>query len=463
MPAQTAKTQQVVAIKDVKNGVVVLKNGSLRKVIFVEGINFDLKSEEEQQLITGTYQSFLNSLDFSVQINLHSRKLNIEDYLKNLEKKRDEEPNELLKVQLDEYSEFVKSFVGENAIMAKSFFVVVPYDPVSVPGAGHAKPFFGKIFSRGKKEPVDSSEPAVASDGKINPIHLEQLELRVNQVIDNLRRVGLRAVALNDDELVELYFNCYNPATIEKRGEVIGRQGTDGVATFEDIVAPASVEVSPSYLKIGEKLVKTMFVFSYPRYLSTGWFSPVINLPDLVDVSIFIHPVDTGVAMRNLRRKTAQIESQIMSSQEKGQVRSPLLETALRDVESLRDSLQTAEERLFKVGVYITIYADSEKELKKLETDITNTLDAKLINLKPANYEQVKGFSSTMPVNIDELQIHTPLNSSPLSSLFPFISLATITLWLFSTASPWRMPTPSSSEKPVRVNHMPPNWRLSDQ
>ncbi|MDP3991830.1 MAG: hypothetical protein Q8P66_02970, partial [Candidatus Colwellbacteria bacterium] len=431
MPSTTAKTQQIVAIKDIKNGVVVLKNGSLRKVVFVEGINFDLKSEEEQQLITSTYQSFLNALDFSVQINLHSRKLNIEDYLKNLEKKRDEEPNELLKVQLGEYSEFVKSFVGENAIMAKSFFVVVPYDPVSMPGAGHAKPLFGKIFGRGKKEPVDSSEPAVTSDGgfdgltagKINPVHLEQLELRVNQVIDNLRRVGLRAVALNDDELVELYFNYYNPATVEKRGEVIGRQGAGGIATLEDIVAPASVEVSPTYLKIGEKFVKTMFVFSYPRYLSTGWFSPVINLPDLVDVSIFIHPVDTGVAMRNLRKKTAQIESQIMSSQEKGQVRSPLLETALRDVESLRDSLQTAEERLFKVGVYITIYADSEKELKRLETDITNTLDAKLINLKPANYEQIKGFSSTMPVDIDELQIHTPLNSSPLSSLFPFISL----------------------------------------
>lgn len=426
MPTQTAKTQQVVAIKNVKNGVVVLKNGSLRKVVFVEGINFDLKSEEEQQLITNTYQSFLNALDFSVQINLHSRKLNIEDYLANLAKKRDEEPNELLKVQLDEYSEFVKSFVGENAIMAKSFFVVVPYDPVGVPGVSQAKPFLGKIFGRSaswRKKPMDSSEPVIASDGQVNPVHLEQLELRVSQVIDNLRQVGLRAVALNDDELVELYFNYYNPATIEKRGEVIGREASGGVAAFEDIVAPASLEVNPTYLKIGEKFVKTMFVFSYPRYLSTGWFSPVINLPDLVDVSIFIHPVDTGIAMRSLRKKSAQIESQVMSAQAKGLVRNPLLETALQDVENLRDSLQTAEEKLFKVGVYITIYADSEKELRKLETDITNTLDARLINLKPANYEQVKGFSSTMPVNIDELQIHTPLNSSPLSSLFPFISL----------------------------------------
>ncbi|MDP3991743.1 MAG: ATP-binding protein [Candidatus Colwellbacteria bacterium] len=420
MPAQTAKTQQVVAVKDVKNGVVVLKSGSLRKVVFVEGINFDLKSEEEQQLIINTYQSFLNSLDFSVQINLHSRKLNAEEYLGNLEKQRDAETNDLLKTQLGEYIEFVKSFVGENAIMAKSFFVVIPYDPVSVPGVGQAKPIIGKIF--GGKKP-EEAEPTTNIAGEINPTHLEQLELRANQVIDNLRRIGLRAVALNDDELLELYFNSYNPVSVEKRGEVIARQGTDGVAEVENVVAPAALEVNPTYLKIGDKYAKTLFVFGYPRYLSTGWFSPVINLPELVDISIFIHPVDTGIAMRSLRKKSAQIESQVMSAQEKGLVRNPLLETALRDVESLRESLQTAEEKLFKVGVYITVYADSEKELKKLETDITNTLDAKLINLKPANYEQLKGFSSTMPVNIDELKIHTPLNSSPLSSFFPFIAL----------------------------------------
>src|SRR3989344_4160607 len=163
MPSTSAKTQQIVALKDIKNGVVVLKNGSLRKVVFVEGINFDLKSEEEQQLIINTYQSFLNALDFSVQINLHSRKLNAEEYLGNLEKKRDAEANDLLKTQLGEYIEFIKSFVGENAIMAKSFFVVIPYDPVSVPGVGQAKPFFGKILRR-KKEVADSSEPAVAND-----------------------------------------------------------------------------------------------------------------------------------------------------------------------------------------------------------------------------------------------------------------------------------------------------------
>ncbi len=228
---------------------------------------------------------------------------------------------------------------------------------------------------------------------------------------------------MNDQELLELYFNYYNPATIERRGESIGRQGDGGVVGTDDVIAPSAIEISSNYLKIGDKYAKTLFVFTYPRYLSSGWFSPVINLPNLVDTSIFIHPIDTGIALKNLRRKSAQIESQIIGEQQKGLVRNPLLETAMRDVEALRDSLQTGEEKLFRVGTYITIYADSVKELNKLEADITNTLDTKLVNVKPANFEQLKGFNSTVPLGIDELKIHSSLNSGPLSSLLPFISL----------------------------------------
>src|SRR3989344_9641956 len=111
---------------------------------------------------------------------------------------------------------------------------------------------------------------------------------------------------------------------------------------FKDIlkiIAPAGVEIQSSRIKIGDKLAKTFFVFSYPRYLSTGWFEPLINLPHLFDASIFINPIDTGTALKNLRKKAGQLESQINDEQEKGLVRDPLLETALQDVESLRDTL----------------------------------------------------------------------------------------------------------------------------
>src|SRR3989344_7979557 len=140
------------------------------------------------------------------------------------------------------------------------------------------------------------------------------------------------------------------------------------MSDFKDlkkVIAPAGVETQSNYIKLGDKFVKSFFAFSYPRYLSSGWFDQMINLPNLFDISIFVSPVDTGMALKNLRKKAAQIESQISDQQEKGMVRDPMLETALRDVEALRDSLQQAQEKMFNVGLYIAIYADTMDELAR--------------------------------------------------------------------------------------------------
>jgi len=188
------------------------------------------------------------------------------------------------------------------------------------------------------------------------------------------------------------------------------------------IIAPSGIKVESGHLKIGDKFSKSLFIFSYPRYLNTGWFEPLINLPHLFDVSIFISPMDTGTALKNLRKKAGQLEAQINEQEEKGLVRDPLLETALRDVEGLRDTLQQSQEKLFSTGVYITIYADKEDELSRLEAKITSLMEAKLIYVKQALFEQLEGFFSTMPLAEDKLNVRTPLNSGPLSSFFPFIS-----------------------------------------
>ena len=188
------------------------------------------------------------------------------------------------------------------------------------------------------------------------------------------------------------------------------------------IIAPAGAEVSSSHVKIGEKFAKTFFIFSYPRYLATGWFEPVINLPHLLDVSIFVNPLDTGDALKSLRKKAAQLESQIMDLEEKGMVRDPLLETALKDVDTLRDTLQQSQEKLFDVGVYITVYADNLEELSRLENKLVSLMEAKLIYLKPSLFEQLEGLFSTMPLGDDKLTIYSPLNSGPVSSFFPFVS-----------------------------------------
>src|SRR3989344_9100025 len=284
--AQRARTQDLIPIKSIKNGIVQLKDGSLRKVILVDGTNFDLKSEQEQQLIVGAYQSMLNALDFSLQTQIHSRKLNVDGYLENLTKRLQVEDNPLIHTQIEEYIEFIKSFVGENAIMAKSFFVIVPYDPSALPtSAAEATSFLGNLFGKRKQ-----AGPTVPVEEIINPVYIEQLTQRVDQILGALNRIGLRAIPLEDPELVELYFNAYNPMTVEGRGKEIGRKAEKGTDAVGELVAPPSLEVKPGYLKVGEKLAKTLFVSNYPRFLATGWLSPVINLPETIDISIYVHP-----------------------------------------------------------------------------------------------------------------------------------------------------------------------------
>jgi len=189
-----------------------------------------------------------------------------------------------------------------------------------------------------------------------------------------------------------------------------------------NIIAPAGLEVNASYLKLGDYFVKTFFIFTYPRYVSSGWFSPIINLAEMMDISIFVHPMDTGLALRNLKKKVTEIQSELNEKEEKGIVRDPMLQTAYEDVENLRDALQQARERLFKVGVYITIYGRTLDELAKLEHAVENMLESKLVYIKPALFRQIEGFTAMLPLNRDALEIHTPLNSGPASSLFPFVS-----------------------------------------
>ncbi|MGC9598897.1 MAG: VirB4-like conjugal transfer ATPase, CD1110 family [Minisyncoccia bacterium] len=191
---------------------------------------------------------------------------------------------------------------------------------------------------------------------------------------------------------------------------------------IKQIIAPAGAQVFPNYLKIGDKVAKTFFILSYPRYLATGWFEPLINLPNLFDVSIFVNPIDTGTALKNLRKKAGQLESQLNDEEDKGLVRNPMLETAIKDVEGLRDSLQESQEKLFDTGVYITIYADTQDDLVRLESKLVSMMEAKLIYLKPALFEQLEGLFSVLPLNEDKLQIYTPMNTSPISSFFPFVS-----------------------------------------
>lgn len=191
---------------------------------------------------------------------------------------------------------------------------------------------------------------------------------------------------------------------------------------LQDVIAPGALEIKTNTLNLGDKISRTQFIISYPRFLSDNWFSPVVNLDRVFDVAIHIHPLDTAEVLKKFQKKVAEVQSQISTREAKGIVRDPMLDTAFQDLEELRNSLQQAQQKMFDVGIYVTSYGDDARELDDTEGEIRSILESKLIYIKPALFQQVEGFRSVIPLGVDELQVHQKMNSEPLSSIFPFVS-----------------------------------------
>lgn len=203
-------TQDFVPIKEVKDGVVILKDGGYRAIIMTSSLNFALKSGDEQQSIIYQFQNFLNSLDFSVQIMMQSRKLDIRPYLALLEERLKEPMGDLLKIQVREYIEFIKNFTESTSIMTKTFFVVVPYSPsIMKTGRNPAKNFLGK-FGGGGGHPQSEDKLEMFEESR------SQLEQRVSVVEQGLIRCGIRTIRLGTEEVVELFYKTFNPGDTEK-------------------------------------------------------------------------------------------------------------------------------------------------------------------------------------------------------------------------------------------------------
>ncbi len=189
-----------------------------------------------------------------------------------------------------------------------------------------------------------------------------------------------------------------------------------------ELLAPSAVTLVANNMQIGGKFARTIFVSTYPRYLNMSWFSPVINLDREFDVALFVTPENSAEVLKRLRDQLGRLQAQEMEEQIAGKVRDPALETGIGDIEQLRDSLQQGTEKFFQVGLYITMYAATEQALSETESAIRGILEAQLVYTKPATFRMREGFISTMPLNIDKLNIQTSLNTEPVSSMFPFVS-----------------------------------------
>ncbi len=201
--------------------------------------------------------------------------------------------------------------------------------------------------------------------------------------------------------------------------EKIYRQG---LATIKDLIAPSAMKVTANNIQIGDIFARTLFVIAYPKYLQTSWFSPIINIDFPMDISMFMHPVDTKDILKTLRKSATQVESRIQIEQEEGKIRDPMLETAIQNIEELRDQLQQGTEKFFRFGLYITVYGSDAKEIDKISKEIEAIMEAQMVYIKPAILRADKGFASTLPLANDMLDVANNLNTSPLSTTFPFVS-----------------------------------------
>lgn len=195
-----------------------------------------------------------------------------------------------------------------------------------------------------------------------------------------------------------------------------------GMTTLRDLIAPSSLEIHSSHFRIGTKYGRTLYVYGYPRELYTGWLSGLINIDQVLDISMFVYPVETEVVLNNLRKKVTQLEADMSISSEKGKTRDPAREAALADAEELRDQLQVGAERFFRFGLYVTLYADSLEELSFVQHNLETLFGQQLVYSKTASSQQEQGLNSTIPQMADQLQIRRNMNTGAISTSFPFTS-----------------------------------------
>ena len=195
-----------------------------------------------------------------------------------------------------------------------------------------------------------------------------------------------------------------------------------GTNTLRDLISPSAIEIHSDYFRLGNKYGRTIYIYGYPRSLYTGWLSPIINIDEVLDVSMYIYPVESAVVMKNLKTKVTQLEASMNLNMEKGKVRDPELEAAINDAEELRDQLQVGAEKFFRFGLYVTLWADSLDEMKFVQQKIETIFGQQMVFSKVANSQQEQGLNSIMPQCTDQLQIRRNMNTGAISTSFPFTS-----------------------------------------
>lgn len=296
--------------------------------------------------------------------------------------------------------------------------------PAWVKSAGKPK---GEAASEVSVEPV--AEPVAEPEEKAKQAEVKEKAEQKKTIFDNFKNI----FSVQQQKQTEITQTTTGTADINgkkpkvsseemKKIEEAEKLYQEGLATVRDLIAPASMEVDFDSVRVEGMYAQTFYVFAYPRYLDSNWLSPVINFDVTMDISQFVYPIDSAAIMKVLKRKVAQLQSSMRIAEEKGNVRDPAIETALQDAEELRTQIQRGQEKFFQLGLYFTIYAEDKKKLQRVAKQISSLLAGKLVMIKRADLQAEHAFNSTIPICTDELEVTLNMNTSPLSTMFPFTS-----------------------------------------
>lgn len=406
-------------IAGVEDNLILFKDGGVAMVLESSSLNFWLLNEKEQEAVIYSYAALLNSLSFPLQIVVSSKKKDISTYLRYLERKRGEIKNPKLIQALDSYKKFIIQTIKKTNILDKNFYIVIYFSPLEL---GITKSFL--TLTRGKRLPF--SKEYILDKAKISLIP------KRDQLIRQARRLGVEIKQLTNKELVMLIYESFNPDAflkVEKDQKERLKPQIDNVfSSLEkefsllDVLSPERVELDFDYLKINDVFLRTLFVSGYPRYVSGGWLEPIINFDTTNNLSFFIYPVEGKTILDDLKRKIAEMEAEISTDIERGKVIDPATQAKLEDALALQEKLVKGVERFFEFSFYITIAANSSKELDHLTKQIESTLSSLLLVGKKSILTTKEGFISTLPLGRDELSITRNMDTTSIATTFPFTS-----------------------------------------
>ena len=274
------------------------------------------------------------------------------------------------------------------------------------------------------KQAEKQQEKVSLIDKLLGPLQKKYAKSHGQEVIAKAKPASKSKQDATEPE-AEIDLSTFPPKLSDKQKKEIQeaeRIFNEGLMTLKDLIAPSAMKVKYKGLEISGLHTRSFFVFSYPRYINTNWLSPVINFDATMDISMFIYPTDSAQIMKVLKTKVAQMQSSIRIQREKGVVRDPAIETALEDAEALRTAIQRGQEKFFQFGLYFTVYADDEDKLEKLTKQLESILGGRLVLTRRADLRAEQAFNSCLPMALDEIEVFRNMNTSPLSSTFPFTS-----------------------------------------